>query len=184
MKMERRKESRRKESRRKESRRKESRRKESRRKESRRKESRRKVSRRKESRRSKRLGGSNKNIVIKSFPENNEILDNAIKECDYSIIKFYMNGCPHCDNIKEMWKELGKNKELKNHDCKLGIFEVEVSNYTNPIDKKYIDPSQGVPHIICVNKYGNVVDTFNKERNINNFIEFVKSAINKILVGL
>jgi hypothetical protein len=165
--------------RRRSTRRKESRRKESRRKESRRKESRRKESRRKESRRSKRLGCSNKNnIVIKSFPENNEILDNAIKECDYSIIKFYMNGCPHCDNIKEMWKELGKNKELKNHDCKLGIFEVEVSNYTNPIDKKYIDPSQGVPHIICVNKDGNVVDTFkDNERTILTMTNFVKSAI-------
>jgi hypothetical protein len=179
---------RRKESRRKESRRKESRRKESRRKESRRKESRRRATRRKESRRIRKGGSQDKRVKVKSLPnKNNEKLEEVLNKCDISVIKFYMPGCPHCVDIKGTWEELGKSTDLEEHckkeNCTMGIIEVNVNDYKD-INKDYIGDSQGVPHIICVNKDGNVVDTFNKERNINNFIEFAKSAINKILVGL
>jgi thioredoxin-like negative regulator of GroEL len=168
-------------------RRKESRRKESRRKESRRKESRRKESRRKESRRIRKGGSQDKKVKVKSLPnKNNEKLEEVLKECDISVIKFYMPECPHCVDIKGTWEELGKSTDLEEHckkeNCTMGIIEVNVNDYKD-INKDYIGESQGVPHIICV-KDGNVVDTFNKERNIKNFIEFAKSAINKILVGL
>ena len=169
-------------------RRKESRRKESRRKESRRKESRRKESRRKESRRIRKGGSQDKKVKVKSLPnKNNEKLEEVLKECDISVIKFYMPGCPHCVYIKGTWEELGKSTDLekhcKNKNCTMGIIEVNVNDYKEDINKDYIGESQGVPHIICV-KDKKVIDTFNDERNINNFIEFAKSAINKILVGM
>ena len=97
-----------------------------------------------------------------------------------------MPECPHCVDIKGTWEELCKSTDLEEHckkkNCKMGIIEVNVNDYKD-INKDYIGPSQGVPHIICV-KDKKVIDTFNDERNIKNFIEFVKSAINKILVGL
>jgi 4-hydroxy-3-methylbut-2-en-1-yl diphosphate synthase IspG/GcpE len=169
-------------------RRKESRRKESRRKESRRKVSRRKVSRRKVSRRIRKGGSQYKKVKVKSLPnKKNEKLEEVLKECDISVIKFYMPECPHCVDIKGTWEELGKSTDLEEHckkeNCTMSIIEVNVNDYKEDINKDYIGESQGVPHIICV-KDKKVIDTFNEERNINNFIEFAKSAINKILVGM
>ena len=132
-----------------------------------------------------RKGGSQeKKVTVKSLPnEKNEKLEEVLNECDISIIKFYMPRCPHCDNIKRTWEELGKSNDLEEHckkkNCTMGVIEVNVIDYKKDIDKDYISDSQGVPHIICVNKYGNVVYTFNKGRNIKNFIEFAKSAIKK-----
>lgn len=126
----------------------------------------------------RRKGGSQgKKVTVKSLPnEKNEKLENVLNECDISVIKFYMPGCPHCVDIKGTWEELGKSNDLeehcKNKNCTMGIIEVNVSDYKN-INNDYIGESQGVPHIICV-KDKKVIDTFNDERNIKNFIEFAK----------
>jgi len=148
---------------------------------------RRKESRRKESRRIRKGGSLKKNVNVKSLPnKNNEKLEEVLNKCDISVIKFYMPGCPHCVDIKGTWEELGKSTDLEEHcnkeNCTMGIIEVNVNDYKD-INKDYIGESQGVPHIICV-KDKKVIDTFNDERNIKNFIEFAKSAINKILVGM
>lgn len=163
------------------------RRKESRRKESRRRATHRKESRRRATRRIRKGGSQDKKVKVNSLPnKNNEKLEEVLNKCDISVIKFYMPGCPHCVDIKGTWEELGKSTDLEKHcnkeNCTMGIIEVNVNDYKD-INKDYIGPSQGVPHIICV-KDKKVIDTFNDERNIKNFIEFVKSAINKILVGL
>ena len=128
---------------------------------------------------SRRKGGSQeKKVTVKSLPnEKNEKLEEVLNECDISVIKFYMPGCPHCVDIKETWEELGKSKDLEEHckkkNCTMGVIEVNVSDYKEDIDKDYISDSQGVPHIICV-KDKKVIDTFNGERNIKKFIEFAK----------
>jgi hypothetical protein len=143
-------------------------------------------SRRQNKRNSKKMriggSGSGKKVVVKSLPnEKKSKLENEINDFDYSIIKFYMNGCPHCDDIKEMWKNVGKDSELESfcreNNCKLGIFEVEVREYSDPIDEKYIGKDQGVPHIICVNKKTGEINTFNDERKVENVKEFVKKNI-------
>ena len=142
-------------------------------------------------RRIRKGGSQEKKVTVKSLPnEKNEKLEEVLNECDISIIKFYMPGCPHCDNIKRTWEELGKNNDLEEHckkeNCTMGVIEVNVIDYKKDIDKDYISDSQGVPHIICV-KDKKVIDTFNGERNIKNFKKFAESAIkqkNKILVGL
>ena len=127
---------------------------------------------------SRRKGGSQeKKVTVKSLPnEKNEKLEEVLNECDISVIKFYMPGCPHCVDIKETWEELGKSNDLeehcKNKNCTMGVIEVNVSDYKD-INNDYIGESQGVPHIICV-KDKKVIDTFNDERNLKNFIEFAK----------
>ena len=163
----------------------ESRGRESRGRESRGRESRRirRATRRRATRRSRKAtrrkcGSQGKKVTVKSLPnEKNEKLENVLNECDISVIKFYMPGCPHCVDIKGTWEELGKSNDLEEHckkkNCTMGVIEVNVSDYKEDIDKDYIGESQGVPHIICV-KDKKVIDTFNGERNLKNFIEFAK----------
>jgi hypothetical protein len=132
----------------------------------------------KATRRIRKGGSQEKKVTVKSLPnEKNEKLENVLNECDISVIKFYMPGCPHCVDIKETWEELGKINDLeehcKNKNCTMGVIEVNVSDYKEDIDKDYIGESQGVPHIICV-KDKKVIDTFDGERNLKNFIEFAK----------
>jgi len=138
---------------------------------------RRRATRRRATRRIRKGGSQEKKVTVKSLPnEKNEKLEEVLNECDISVIKFYMPGCPHCVDIKGTWEELGKSTDLEEHckkeNCTMGIIEVNVSDYKN-INKDYIGESQGVPHIICV-KDKKVIDTFNDERNIKKFIEFAK----------
>jgi hypothetical protein len=123
-----------------------------------------------------RKGGSDNKVVVKSFPNNKkEKFEDEIKKCDYCVIKFYMTTCPHCVDIKKTWEELGKSDQLIKHcnenNVIVGVFEVEVSQY-GEIDEKYIGESQGVPHIICVDKEGKKIDTFEEDRTIENFVKF------------
>ena len=152
---------------------------ESRGRESRGRESRGRATRRskKATRRIRKGGSQEKKVTVKSLPnEKNEKLEEVLNECDISVIKFYMPGCPHCVDIKGTWEELGKSNDLEEHckkkNCTMGVIEVNVSDYKD-INNDYIGESQGVPHIICV-KDKKVIDTFNGERNIKNFIEFAK----------
>jgi hypothetical protein len=136
------------------------------------------------SNRKMRIGGSGKKVAVKSLPDDNKSkLENEINKYDYSIIKFYMNGCPHCEDIKEMWEDVGKDhkEELqtfcRENNCNLGVFQVEVREYSDPIDEKYIGKDQGVPHIICVNKKIGEINIFDDERNVENVNKFVKKNI-------
>lgn len=138
--------------------------------------------RRRNTYKSKRVGGikaerKEKKVNKVSLPskEGNKDLEDEIKKCDYSVIKFYMNGCPHCDNIKQLWEDLGNSEELEDYceknNCKIGVLEVEVREYKNPVNK-YIGENDGVPHIIKVNKKGEVVKIHKGDRNIKNFMSF------------
>jgi hypothetical protein len=120
-----------------------------------------------------------KNVIVKSLPNSeNEKLENIINICDNSIIKFYMESCPHCVMMKEAWNELCNSGKIKDfcdeNGCSIGIIEVEVGDYTHPIHEKYIGKQQGVPHIISVDKHGNVKDIFNQDRTAENLISFAK----------
>jgi thiol-disulfide isomerase/thioredoxin len=140
---------------------------------------------RKITRGNKRIYGGNKDkkVVVKSFPTKKkeptqkENLEDEIGKCDLNMIKFYMNGCPHCDNIKDIWKSLGEDKDNAlekfciENNCTLGVYEVNVKDYS-PIQDKY-GANNGVPHIILVNKDGTVMKTFNGERTKENFIDFI-----------
>jgi len=129
---------------------------------------------------SKRITGGKKekNVVVKSFPECKENLEEEIKKCDMSAIKFYMDRCPHCVVIKSMWEEVGNElkEEHKDKDKskKIGIYEVEVERYGDIHDK--YGANQGVPHIILVNKGGEVIKTFNEERTKENLKSFIRGA--------
>ena len=134
----------------------------------------------------KRVGHSDKKVVVKSFNKENAnlVLKDEINNCDGTLLKLYMNGCIHCENMKETWIELCKDEELEKYcganNYKLGVFEVEVNEYDKMNDK--FKKSQGVPHIIFVNKDVDdaIVNTFDGERSISNLTDFVKKSIAKV----
>jgi len=149
---------------------------------------RRRATRRSTTRRHKKsLGGSDKKkkVVVKSFNKDkdnaNLVLKDEINNCDGTLLKLYMNGCIHCENMKETWKQLCNDEELEKYcgenNFKLGVFEVEVNEY-NKINDKF-KTSEGVPHIIYVNKDVDepIVNTFDGERSISNLTDFVKKSI-------
>jgi glutaredoxin len=126
----------------------------------------------------KRLKKKSENVVVKSLPsEENETLENVMSMCDKSVIKFYMTGCPHCVNMQNAWEDLCKSGEIKKYcdenGCRIGMIEVESNFITDAQQKKY--GIQGFPHIILVDKNGDVKEVFGKERTAENLISFAKT---------
>lgn len=118
-----------------------------------------------------KMSGGNRYYNMKSFPnEEKTSLYNEIQKYDKSIIKFYMNGCPHCENIKNDWNNLG-SKINDEYPKKIGIFEVEVNEYP----EKILYDINGVPEIIKVDNNGNEIERFEQERNLDNFLNFIKN---------
>jgi len=125
-----------------------------------------------------RSGPKKKNVVVKSLPnKNDEKLEDVMSMCDKSVIKFYMNGCPHCVNMQSAWEDLCNSGEIQNYcdetGCTIGMIEVESNSITDAQSKKY--GIQGFPHIILVDKNGNVKEVFGKERTSENLVSFAKT---------
>jgi len=124
---------------------------------------------------------NNSSVSIMSFPtENNSNLEDEIKKCDMSIVKFYINGCHHCENIKGTWKNMcykiknnEKNEKNENNE-KLGIFDVEVNNYV--LHNKLNHKITGVPEILKINKQNKEIDRFgSRERTLDELIRFANN---------
>jgi glutaredoxin len=118
---------------------------------------------------------SSENVVVKSLPnKDDEKLEDVISMCDKSVIKFYMTGCPHCVNMQNAWEDLCKSGEIKKYcdenGCSIGMIEVESNFITDTQQKKY--GIQGFPHIILVDKNGDVKEVFGKERTAENLVSF------------
>jgi glutaredoxin len=127
---------------------------------------------------SERSGPKKKNVVVKSLPnKDDEKLEDVMSMCDKSVIKFYMNGCPHCVNMQSAWEDLCNSGEIQNYcdetGCSIGMIEVESNSITDAQSKKY--GIQGFPHIILVDKNGNVKEVFGKERTSENLVSFAKT---------
>jgi glutaredoxin len=125
-----------------------------------------------------RSGPKKKNVVVKSLPnKDDEKLEDVMSMCDKSVIKFYMNGCPHCVNMQSAWEDLCNSGEIQNYcdetGCTIGMIEVESNSITDAQSKKY--GIQGFPHIILVDKNGNVKEVFGKERTSENLVSFAKT---------
>lgn len=108
----------------------------------------------------------------KSLEEYNEIIPNT-----KAIVLFYMDGCMHCEMMKDEWMDF-ENK-MKQSDEKLIIARVN-QKYINRItgDKDIL----GFPTIFYLMN-GKKIKEYNGDRTINGFNEFYKSIINKSQKG-
>lgn len=111
--------------------------------------------------------------IIRINPENKHLL-NDINEENATIL-FYHPSCIHCMMMKENWETM-KHK-LKNKNKKCNIYEVN-GEHMDSIDHPVKEQIQGFPTIMNV-KNGKLMNYFEKERNIENMMNYVLSNQNK-----
>jgi len=109
--------------------------------------------------------------IIRINQENNHLLNGINKE--NATVLFYHPSCIHCMMMKENWETM-KNK-LKNKNC--NIYEVN-GEHMDSIDHPVKEQIQGFPTIMNV-KNGKLLNYFEKERNIENMMNYVLSNQNK-----
>ena len=118
--------------------------------------------------------------IIKINDNNPEDFDNNILGCD-CIIKFHMDGCSHCENMKEDWNKMLKvlKKKPINKD-KLKILEVN-GNALPYINSPVAKGVYGFPTIIkSTNGYHNAnMDTYNGNRTMKDMLAWSLNKLNK-----
>lgn len=88
-------------------------------------------------------------------------------------VKFYMDGCPHCENMKQDWIEL-ENELLKNYDGDLTIMSVNARTLNN-LKSPLISSIRGFPTIFMINKNGSKGLEFEGDRTKDMMLQFLLS---------
>jgi thiol-disulfide isomerase/thioredoxin len=86
-------------------------------------------------------------------------------------VKFYMDGCPHCENMKPDWASL-EDELLSNYDGDFTIMSVNarsLNDITNPIVKDV----QGFPTLFMINKDGSKGANYEGERTKEDMLNFI-----------
>ena len=111
--------------------------------------------------------------IIKITPENKHLFNNINKE--NATVLFYHPNCIHCEMMRKNWETM-KNK-LQQRKKKCNIYEVN-GEHMDSIEHPLKEKVQGFPTIMNV-KNGKLLNYFEKERNIENMLNYVVSNSNK-----
>lgn len=111
--------------------------------------------------------------IIRINQENNHLLNDINKE--NATVLFYHPSCIHCMMMKENWEAMKRKLQNKNKKC--NIYEVN-GEHMDSIDHPVKEQIQGFPTIMNV-KNGKLLNYFEKERNIENMMNYVLSNQNK-----
>jgi thiol-disulfide isomerase/thioredoxin len=91
-------------------------------------------------------------------------------------VKFYMDGCPHCENMKPAWNEL-ENDLINNYEGDFTIMAVN-ANALNTLKSPIIENVEGFPTIFIINKDGSKGIDYNGDRSKADMLNFVLSNFN------
>ncbi len=125
-------------------------------------------------------------INIESFDDLKKLQGGTLKSIKKNncIIFIRMNHCNHCDQMKQEWHSLVKDKEK---DDNINILEIE-SNRINDlvkIDREFFHSKlmgiRGFPTIMLQNRNKEVFP-FQAMRNKENFLRFIKAHSNPLIV--
>lgn len=86
-------------------------------------------------------------------------------------VKFYMDGCPHCENMKLDWEEL-ENELLNNYDGNFTIMSVN-ERVLKSLNHPILNDVKGFPTIYMINERGQKVATYNGEKTKNEMLKFI-----------
>jgi len=114
---------------------------------------------------------------INIFPENEKLFYDEVGKRPV-FVKFYMDGCPHCENMKPAWIEL-ENELIKNYQGDFTIMDVNaraLNTLKNPITK-YVE---GFPSIFIIKKDGSKGLDFEGERTKDDMLNFVLDNVSEI----
>ena len=109
--------------------------------------------------------------IIKINPENNNLLNNLRNE-QATILVFHPN-CIHCVMLRDSWEAM--KKKLQEKKKNFNIYEIN-GEYLHEMNHPLKQSVNGFPTIMNV-KNGKVVNHFEKERNIENMMNYVLSNI-------
>jgi len=86
-------------------------------------------------------------------------------------VKFYMDGCPHCENMKVDWEEL-ENELLNNYDGNFTIMSVN-ARALKTLNHPILNDIQGFPTIFMINERGQKIADYSGERTKNEMLNFI-----------
>jgi hypothetical protein len=107
---------------------------------------------------------------IKITKDNADVLNNTPR----ATVLVYHPGCIHCVMMRKAWEDMKKKIEQERRNCNIYELSGEDIGSIEATGKKYqvIDNVNGFPSIMNTTN-GNVTSMFNKERNIDNMLDFV-----------
>ena len=107
---------------------------------------------------------------IKITKDNAHVLNNTSR----ATVLVYHPGCIHCVMMRQAWEDMKKKLEQERRNCNIYEISGEDIGSIESTGKKYqvIDNVNGFPSIMNTSN-GNVTSMFNKERNIDNMLDFV-----------
>lgn len=86
-------------------------------------------------------------------------------------VKFYMDGCPHCENMKQDWIDL-ENELLNNYTGDLTVMSVN-ARALNTLKSPLTDKVNGFPTIFMIERNGTKGRDFQGERIKQDMLKFV-----------
>jgi len=86
-------------------------------------------------------------------------------------VKFYMDGCPHCENMKQDWIDL-ENELLNNYSGDLTVMSVNARTL-NTLKSPLTSQVNGFPTIFMIERDGSKGLDFQGERTKDDMLKFV-----------
>ena len=86
-------------------------------------------------------------------------------------VKFYMDGCPHCENMKQDWIDL-ENELLNNYSGDLTVMSVN-ARALNTLNSPLTNKVNGFPTIFMIERNGSKGLDFKGERTKDDMLNFV-----------
>jgi thiol-disulfide isomerase/thioredoxin len=88
-------------------------------------------------------------------------------------VKFYMDGCPHCENMKQDWIDM-ENELLNNYSGDLTLMSVN-ARALNTLKSPLTSQVNGFPTIFIIKKDGSKGLDFQGDRNKDEMLKFILS---------
>ena len=110
--------------------------------------------------------------IYKISEGNSQLLNQLNNPKNHGTVLFYHPGCFHCNAMKPSWEEMKQKLNKQHKPC--NIYEINGENM-NQINHPLTQTVQGFPTILNVNK--GKINSFEKERNTENMIQFVLSNL-------
>ena len=109
--------------------------------------------------------------VFKITNKNAGMLNN-LNGSNHGTVLFFHPQCSHCNMLKPEWEKMKDALRTRKQNCNLYEVNGEHMDHINHPMKQVVD---GFPTILNVNN--GKINTFEKERNVNNMIDFILKNI-------
>ncbi len=116
-------------------------------------------------------------ILNASDPKTAKQINDIIKKSKHVFILVYMVGCGPCDATRPEWKKMCESlkKQYSSNDD-VAILDLD-SNFMNDVEG--LGDVNGFPTIKYISNNGNVIESYDEDRNSDAFIKWIESKVSK-----